>query len=339
MAVTPSNQSSAATPLARPRRRVVSPPQHLSARTVETSFQSPARTVSSLFAPRPAADRLPSVDVSPPSGERRSPVRADRGRLDEVDDRAVQRLYGLSDLTMTESMAARAASVSGSNGPMGMEGSGKMIDAVVSRLLSLEDSVAAQMNRHVRDRGQLTMDVERAKYDTENMEFLMMELQTSAEVLQRSLKERVLSRVATLRQLRDDAAAQSKALMEAELRSLPAQHRSELGDGALLSRMSVLRTMLSQFETHQQVQFTALEHRAQQSLGAIRERLAAVHHVISSGLCGAGSGSPQRQDGVTAMLDMITRFATETREQLAALRQERLAFEDHFVDRISRVYS
>jgi hypothetical protein len=38
------------------------------------------------------------------------------------------------------------------------------------------------------------------------------------------------------------------------------------------------------------------------------------------------------------MLDSVTRFAAETRrEQLAALRQERLVFEDHFVNRISRV--
>ena len=320
----------------RSRRRVASPPAMRSDTSQQTSVGG---MPDDSWKHNPSTrSRQPSVAVSPLSTERLPTAKSFSGPADD-DQRVVQRLYGLSENTVTESMLMSAASAATSASWAG-EGRSKMLEAVQSRLLALEEALANQMNLHVRDRGQLSIETERAKYETENMEYCLTELQTSAEVMQRSLKERIHSRVATLKQLREDASTQATSLMNSELRSLPALHRQEVSDGALLQRMHVLRTMMSQFETHQQVQMTAIEHTTLQSLQSIKERFAAVHHVVDTGLMGSGSGrgaSPRRQDGVSSMIDMITRFAVETRGHLADLRAERMAFEEHFVERFSRM--
>jgi hypothetical protein len=205
--------------------------------------------------------------------------------------------------------------------------------AAKARVEELIRRTTEHQNAHVKLRAQLTLDVDRARWESDQADFRLAELQAQLEGFLQALRQRIKSRLDTAAQLRVDTEQQIASILRGELRSLLAGHnRTEQHElQRRVDAVETLAAMREQLTTHVDVQVTALQHDlASQGDHDPTARLAATKQAVVS-------AARIEKDSIDAIGAMMADFASQARAQLLELRAEREHFEKRFMIRIQEI--
>lgn len=203
----------------------------------------------------------------------------------------------------------------------------------VQGLNRVEQRITDHQNAHTKFRAQRLMDLDRARWEVQRVDFRVLEVQGQMDAACVALQERLLSRVATIKQLQDDAVRQSELRLHSAVKGEHdrriAAFREQTAERA--STVEALRVALQQLAAHVEVQGARIEHDlSRRAINAAMDRLAAMRHTLH-----AEVGRTNRS--VESMVGMVRSFAEETRKQLAELRDERLLFHDRMARRVEEM--
>lgn len=208
----------------------------------------------------------------------------------------------------------------------------RVLDQVQS-LNRIEQRITDHQNEHTKLRAQRLLDVDRARWEVQRVDFRVLEVQSQMDAACVALQERLLSRVATIRQLQDDAVRQNELRLHSAVKGEHdrriASFREQTAERA--STVESLRVALQQLAAHVEVQCARIEHDlSRKAISAAMERLAAIRHTLN-----AEAGRSNRS--VESLINMVQTFAEETTKQLAELRDERLLFHERMARRVEEM--
>lgn len=281
----------------------------------------------------PRATATADPGLSPlTSGDRSPPSRDDRSA------------FGFSKFQLTPAVQSAAPTFTSMAVPSGSVGRGRVHPEVYplsdkperaaeQRLQELTRRVTEHQNRHVKMRAQLTVEVDKARWESDQCDFRLAELQAQLESIIHALRERIKSRLETAAQVRHDTHKQIEAVADAELRSLLRATEQD-AQQALRERsdaVATLAAMQEQLGNHIDVQFASLSHKFQTGgVGSAQERIAATKAAVLA-------TARKEKQSLDAMLQMISEFAQQARGQLEEMRAEREHFESRFMQRLDEL--
>ena len=204
---------------------------------------------------------------------------------------------------------------------------------VWQRVDDVEQRVTAHQNAHVKLRAQLAMDIDRARYDSEQSDFRLLEIETALEGIVNALRQRLQSRTDTVRQLREDTSLQVTSATQDSLRAqfTAFESSSSAAGQERNDQIQALDAMMKQLATHLDVKCATLHH----SLNArVQEHPAQRLAVVKQGLLVSARGD---QVSMQTMYQMLQSFVSQTEAQLQELRDDRKAFEQRYVDRLEQL--
>jgi chromosome segregation ATPase len=207
--------------------------------------------------------------------------------------------------------------------------------AAIARVEELIRRTTDHQNAHVKLRAQLALEIDRARWESDQSDFRLAELQATLEGFLQALRTRVKSRLDTAAQLRQDSESQLSQLRKADLRSLLAAHQSK-AQRALKQRgesVETLQAMAEQLANHVELQVTTMQHDlAAQGTHDPASRLAVSKQAVVS-------SARTERDSLDSVARMLDDFASQMRSQLAELKAEREHFERRLTIRINEISS
>lgn len=229
------------------------------------------------------------------------------------------------------------------------------------RLNLIEQRLTDHQNDHTKLRAQRLLDVDRARWEVSRCEFRAVEVQAQMEAAIVALQERLLSRVATLKQLQEDSVRQSEHRLRSDIRGQHDRHIVHFREHISQRTATVesLSVALQQLAAHVEVQCASLEHdlvansnrsnnthaggggragggRSNSMSGATGRVSAAMDKLVS--IRHSLTANNQRATAaVESMVSMLDAFATDVKRQLGELAAERAAFNERMARRIEEM--
>jgi len=280
----------------RPRRHVVSPPK------------DNGRSGSNHGGYGAEAQREDQV-LSPMSDR-------DDGALLHVGSRDSSTMHNIPAAKAPLAGAARLERMTLNTGPVNQA---IYREAFLKRCSEIESSIADYQHKHVRERANESVELDKAVRELEAVDFRSTEVYSRIEAQSTAMKQRLTSRLETLVQLRQD----SEALFREQARTNLHVAVPRSSSTSQAQQFSLFQALLDQLKTHADVQVTGLEHLLLESFRPILERVAAVGYV-------ADHGQRLSREPLEGVFVKLEQTVSSIHQQLNALREERIEFERRF---------
>jgi hypothetical protein len=227
-----------------------------------------------------------------------------------------------------------ANSATGFNAAVAAEASERYVSDTLGELARLLDAVAVRAAGHqtsyARQRAQSALGLDKARWDAKQMDFRLMEVQSNISAACAAAEERLRSRLATLRQVREDGAERLRVDVASALRCEHDAMNARMRDacGGRMQTLDALAGALHQMDTHADVTCAGLRQRVADTA------LRTANQVLATARAQIAADAQKAQSAHVAMCSLVERFAEETQRQLGELQVERRQYQERMSRRV-----